>query len=155
MVRGKGDGIIRTFENSRKCFITHANSMFRRKDMGETRYDPALDRGEDLDFMSRCFSGKKYLVTDEILYYYSEFDSFSLQKLPRIYKEEIRLALKEKKQDVNYPAMILKYILSLTIYPLMGSERVLQLRGKAASTEEEKSFKETYAQIMSLCHAEK
>ena len=78
MVRGKGDSVIKKMPLSGRCPVTHANSIFRAEDVEPgTHYDCSLERGEDLDFLSKAFAGKNYMITDDILYYYSEFDSFS------------------------------------------------------------------------------
>lgn len=136
MVRGKGDSVIKKMPLSGACPVTHANSIFRAEDVKSgIHYDYSLERGEDLDFLSRAFAGKNYMVTDDVLYYYSEFDSFSLSRLPRIYKHEVLITLKNRENKSFFKG-IARYLASIFIFPLLGAERVLKLRGEKPTQEE-------------------
>lgn len=147
MVRGKGDSVIKKMPLSGRCPVTHANSIFRAEDVEPgTHYDCSLERGEDLDFLSKAFAGKNYMITDDILYYYSEFDSFSLSRLPRIYRREVLIACKNKKYKSFFKGGV-RYLASIFIFPLLGAERVLKLRGKAPSSEESAAFVDTLNKI--------
>ena len=147
MVRGKGDSVIKKMPLSGRCPVTHANSIFRAEDVEfGTHYDCSLERGEDLDFLSRAFAGKNYMITDDVLYYYSEFDSFSLTWLPRAYRQEVLIALRNRKYKSFFKRSVC-YLASIFIFPLLGAERVLRLRGKAPSSEESAAFVDTLNKI--------
>ena len=147
MVRGKGDSVIKKMPLSGRCPVTHANSILRAEDVEPgTHYDRSLERGEDLDFLSRAFAGKNYMITDDVLYYYSEFDSFSLTWLPRAYRQEVLIALRNRKYKSFFKRSVC-YLASIFIFPLLGAERVLKLRGKASSSEESAAFVDTLNKI--------
>ena len=122
MVRGKGDSVIKKMPLSGRCPVTHANSIFRAEDVEPgTHYDCSLERGED-------------------------FDSFSLSRLPRIYRREVLIACKNKKYKSVFKSGV-RYLASIFIFPLLGAERVLKLRGKAPSSEESAAFVDTLNKI--------
>lgn len=137
-VRGKGDNSIQLFSID-NCAIMCAASIIRREATEGINYNIALNSGEDIDFLSRCLKGKKYSVLDEVLYYYSEFDSMSLKKMQKSSKDNF---LREKN---------IKNLLRLIYYycfaPLIGMNAVVSMRGKEATIEEKMRYEKLIGEL--------
>lgn len=138
-VRGKGDNVIRQF--SIGTFpIMCAASMIRREVTIGIAYNTDLNTGEDVDFFSRCLKGKKYSALDEVLYYYSEFDSMSLQKMQKSSKSKFF----QRKSLNNLCRCIYYYIVA----PIIGMNIIVYSRGVKVTIMEAKKYEEL---TKSLC----
>ena len=73
------------FDVLHRTFIPHAPSMIRRADIGRTGYDSRLKLAQDQDFLRRVLVGKRYVVSREIGYCYTEIQSVNLSKIIRGY----------------------------------------------------------------------
>ena len=65
----------------KKLICPHAPSMIRSSVIQETKYDSSYVLAQDVDFLRRVLLGRKYIVTTEVLYSYSEINSVSLSKI--------------------------------------------------------------------------
>lgn len=132
-IRCKGDNKINFFSINQRFPVAHACSMLRRDWALKFRYNPNLALGQDIDFLRRYLDGKKYISLDKVLYYYSEFDSVSKNKIIRAYKLYMKkfFLAGEYMNAVEY---FLKYMYSLLVFPFLKIETILEKRGEAPTS---------------------
>lgn len=137
-VRGKGDNSIQLFSID-NCSIMCAASMIRRDATEGINYNITLNSGEDIDFFSRCLKGRKYSALDEVLYYYSEFDSMSLRKMQKSSKDNF---LREKNIK-NLFRLIFYYFVA----PLIGMNAVISMRGEKTTIKERRKYEQLMREL--------
>lgn len=145
MVRGTMTFKIKSF-NGENC-PAHASSMLLGEIARKLQYNPLLKLGQDHDFLDRYLVGRKFAVMPEILYYYSEFDSVTKNKIRRTYL----LTAKKFFYEENYLSSIklwLKYIYSICFFPFKTIESILLKRGRPLSEEQEKCFQQECRSIV-------
>lgn len=139
-VRGVGNGIPRLFVKSKdKLCVACASVMIRRKTVADHAYNLNIDYGEDIDFFSRCMDGHKYANLADIHYYYSEFDSMSIVKLKRAYKE---IYSREKTLKT-----LLKYFYYLFIAPILGIDFIIKHRGNISTEQQNRVFETLFEKL--------
>ncbi|OCH66538.1 hypothetical protein A6E00_12395 [Vibrio diabolicus] len=74
--------------------IPHGPCMFRSEIANDYTYDVNFKLAQDVDFLRHISNGKKYLVTKDIHYVYSEIDSVKLSKVIKGYIYNARSYLK-------------------------------------------------------------
>lgn len=132
-IRGVGDGIPKLFVKSKDSLqIICASAMIRRSVIAYHRYDLSIDYGEDIDFFSRCMDGRKYTNLSDVLYYYSEFDSMSIVKLKRAYKE-----IYNRERNLK---VWLKYFYYSFVAPILGIDFIIKHRGSVPMERENQIF---------------
>jgi glycosyltransferase involved in cell wall biosynthesis len=144
-VRGKGDGKIKKFSKNSLSPVTHAPSMLRLSLAKKFSYNLSLKLAQDVDFLSRYLEGKSYMVIEDVLYYYSEFDSVNVNKILMSYYYCVIKSLKTFRADpkfaVKYLAInISKLIFGGLTYPLKGIKNILKARGVEPTLAEQKEF---------------
>lgn len=140
-VRGKGNNSIQSFSID-NCSIMCAASMIRREATEGINYNITLNSGEDIDFFSRCLKGRKYSALDEVLYYYSEFDSMSLRKMQKSSKDNF---LREKNIK-NLFRLIFYYFVA----PLIGMNAVISMRGEKTTIKERRKYEQLMRELVSV-----
>lgn len=109
---------------------SHAASMMRTKRAKKFHYNPLLNYAEDSDFLEHYLDGQKYIVTSEVLYYYSEIDSVTKKKLIAYYKNGIRHGI---SQGISGWKLILmnglKFIAGSVVFPFIDIKKILLKRG--------------------------
>ena len=139
-VRCLGNGQPYHFNKSiDRLFIACAASMIRRNIIASHKYDRSIDYGEDVDFISRCVNGRKYAVLNEVLYYYSEFDSMSIVKLKKAYKE---IYNREKNMKTYF-----KYLCYAYIAPILGIDFFIKRRGKIPTDNQNQTFDNLFKRL--------
>ena len=142
IIRTRGKGVNKKIFHkvNNKPNVVHAVSMLRMEVAKYYRYNLTLQLGQDMDYLTRCLKGKYYVVLDQILYYYSEFDSVSIKKIKKTYLYHIKKDLKSRKYS-NVIIFFMKYLISSIIYPILGQEYILKKRGHELSYQELSEFK--------------
>lgn len=115
----------------------HGPSMYRHSLVGNNRYNLNLKLGQDLDFLKRILTGKKYFIIPSVHYFYSELDSVTISKIIETYNyklaeskgKKIRIYLNVKKEMVKFFSL------------LLGIDFFLKLRGRKANKKEIKYLK--------------
>jgi glycosyltransferase involved in cell wall biosynthesis len=133
-VRGKGSGKIKIYDKTIKG-ITHASSLLRMKRAKDFKYNMNLQLGQDTDFINRYMEDQKYIVLPNILYYYSEFDSVTLNKIQKTYKLNLLNSYRENELK-SLLKNTFKYLVSLLVYPFLKIEFILKKRGEKLTDEE-------------------
>ena len=77
----------------------HASSMLITQRAKLFKYNSSLKSGEDADFLERYLKDGTYYLDPNILYYYSEFDSVTKQKILKSY----RIRLSDNIKKTKYP----------------------------------------------------
>lgn len=116
------------------------------------QYDLTLEYAEDTDFFSRYLKDKEYLVLNKVLYYYSEFESVTKQKILETYKYKF---LRTQKKIRFYPIkvsidlikILLKWFLIYIVLIIKGHEFLLKKRGSPATPEDIEVFNVNYIKI--------
>ncbi len=125
-IRGCGDNNIH--QATHRTTVPHASSMLRMKRAKQYSYNKNLKYGQDQDFLQRYMIGESYFEMDEVLYYYSEFDSVNRKKIINTHW----ICFKNAVQTNQFGTAVVegvKYVICSLIYPLLSDERVLLRRG--------------------------
>lgn len=138
-VRGIGNEKIIPYSKGYDMPIACPTVMIRRKAIADHRYNITMDYGEDIDFFFRCMNGRKYAILNEVLYYYSEFDSMSIAKLKKAYKE---IYSREKTFKVY-----LKYLYYSYLAPLFGIDFIIKHRGAISTDEQNRTYEELFKRL--------
>lgn len=120
----------------------HGASMIRMDSAKNNHYNPRLKLGQDSDFLERLLYQKHFYVINKCLYYYSELDSVSKQKIIKAYKYRIIRYLQKKNVKLVIIS-ILKYIFACLSFPFISIKTILAKRGKFIDSKEKDVFEKT------------
>ncbi|HTO14550.1 MAG TPA: glycosyltransferase family 2 protein [Edaphocola sp.] len=153
IIRVRGNKIIecRMYNIGDRVEYVHAPSMLILKDAKNTGYNKSFKYSQDMEFLDRYLNGKYYSSMNEIVYYYSEFDSVSKAKVIKTYfyvlrkirNSEMSLRLKIKE----YIQILGKIIIYSILYPFVSVEFFLKKRGVEAIPEMKAEFKNVIKKI--------
>lgn len=137
-VRGASSDEIVDFDGN--STPAHAPSLMRSEIAKKCKYNHSLKLGEDVDFLEKylCISGKYYRM-HEVLYYYSELNSVSKDKIRKNYW----LYIWKYREQKNYKKMFVyasKYFYSIIVFPFVSIDSILVKRGRNATDEEHMQF---------------
>lgn len=145
-IRGKGDGLIHQYSIKKSLPVTHAPSMLRRSHAIEFKYNPDLTLGEDVDYLRRYLNNGKYMILPEVLYYYSEFDSVTKDKIRKAYKlYYIKFII--DREYLNASIFFIKYLISFFLFPVIGINFLLKRRGIKPTKQELADFENYVSRI--------
>lgn len=131
-------------------FPPHAASMLRMERAKSFHYNMLLNYAEDVDFLSRYLEGQKFLMTEDVLYYYSEIDSVTKKKLIAYYKNGIRHGLSKIIPGVSLLVKnSLKLLLGSIVYPFVNIEYILKKRGVPLSEAESQDYISNVVKLIS------
>lgn len=144
-IRAKGGFLKRSYSINEKLTPARAPSLIRLQYAQKIKYDIKQKLNQDTDFLSRYLHGRKYMVTEEVLYYYSEFVSVTGRKILRTYWFASRNAFNTLKTS---PLMSLKAVLNYTfkfavtaiLLPFVGVNYFLERRGSTPLPKELEEF---------------
>lgn len=120
---------------------SRAGSMVFLSEAKKVGYDLGLKYAQDTDFFERYLHERKYNVINEILYYYSEFESVTGRKIIQTYNYKRKRIIKKIKL---YPFKVtldlfiwfFKYI-AVIIYVFVGLEKkLIEKRGSKPIAED-------------------
>lgn len=118
-----------------------ASIMIRASIAKLVSYNLKLDVGEDYDYFSRCLEGKKYANMPKPYYYYligtytkGKIVSYNLKNL-QTFKEMYKNGAKVKGV-IGYVKGIFKLLSYLVLLPILGVDRLMNLRGNGATIDE-------------------
>lgn len=137
--RRRGTDKVKIIEYSGENAPIHASSMLITERAQKFRYNYNLNFGEDADFLRRYLKGGSYYLDPNILYYYSEFDSVTKQKILSSYKN--RMFYTASKGNLYAATQIcIKYLIQYFRFKFISTDEALSSRGKQLSNEEEIDF---------------
>lgn len=151
-VRGMNMEDIKSYVYVGYLDVPHAACMIRTEIAKTVRYDSDLKYGQDTDYFMKYLLGRKYFCLEEILYYYSEYDSVSLSKINLSYLFVIWRNLKWLRK---YPLVscfevvktIGKLLLVNFTWLIKGSNFVLSKRGRNPNGSEFKAFQDLLSKL--------
>lgn len=118
----------------------HAPSLYRANIAKQCFYNPFLRLGEDQDFLEKYLSyNPNFFVFPKVLYYYSELDSVTKQKIIKNYSLYILKYFKERNFKRTF-TFVLKYIYGNIVFPFVPIERLLHKRGRPLTESEKDDF---------------
>lgn len=136
----RGDNSTGVIEFNGDNHPIHASSLYRAKIAKKCTYNPLLRLGEDQDFLEKYLSyNTKYYILDEVLYYYSELDSVTKDKIIKNYYLYIVKYYRQRnyRKSLIY---LMKYIYSKIVFPFVSIETILYKRGRKATVKERNEF---------------
>lgn len=145
-VRANYESGIQTYKIGQLYRPARAAAMVYLQSSKECGYNLNLKYAQDTDFFMRYLNGQKYLNSNNIHYYYSEYDSVSKKKIIVtnfygiiLYKQFLKSApvFAVKRISIN----LLKITLKLLVYPFVNADFYLKRRGIDPNIEMIKEFK--------------
>jgi glycosyltransferase involved in cell wall biosynthesis len=132
--------------------IAHAASMLRRSAIGDIRHDPALKLSQDVDFLLRVLTGRRYFLMPDLLYAYSELESVTGLKILRGHHFTRVI---QRKYFRQYPAQVSLNVLTsyaktgaLAGLTLLGLDRrVVKARSLRPTPEQQRLFERAVAEV--------
>jgi len=125
--------------------IPHGPSMIRMDVAKHHKYDVTMKYSQDIDFLSKCIFGKKYLVSNKIWYVYSEYYSVTKPKILLSYfygiKYISRFITKQPLIVIRHIFVFLLKVVYLTITSFfISTEKILNKRSVTPTAEVIKEF---------------
>src|SRR5690606_18875097 len=119
----------------------------RLKECKKVNFQSNLKYAEDTDFLEKYLPNRKYIIQDEILYYYSEFESVSKYKILKTNIYGIILFSKSfnetpLKTTKNIIKNLLKISVKIILYPFVDANFYLNKRGENVTDQQKNEFKE-------------
>ena len=147
-MRGFERGVFRVFRGRGDRFpeVAFPPIMIRREAVEGVRFDPALERSEDLDFLMRVLAGRKYGVMGEALYAYQEvFGEESMQEALVGFRNQRRIFRRRLGQaPLVAGRQYVKSVIKTGIYEAArvvgGGELLWKRRNRVASSWERERF---------------
>lgn len=132
--RGVGTNIVEFYDDKKGPTMALRTSLLRLDLCKKIIFNLSLKHAQDTDFLQKYLPNKKYIIQDEILYYYSEFDSVNKIK---ILKTEYYVLLQYKSSFsekplysiVNMVKIMIRILLKLVLYPFVTADFYLKRRG--------------------------
>ena len=132
--RGVGKGLIQEYNVDKKVSMALRTSLLRLKECKKVSFKSDLMLAEDTDFLEKFLPNRKYIIQDEILYYYSEFDSVDKNK---ILTTEFYSLMQYKSLLFRQPVYSLKnmskngikLLVKALLYPFVDADFYLKRRG--------------------------
>lgn len=144
-VRGVNREYIKFQLGDRYNFI-HNSSMLLLSEAKKHKFNLVMKRGQDMDFLRRYLDKKTYTTSDLPLYYISEFDSITKEKILYTYYLDLRNSFSINIsffRKIKYSLIIfLKLVYFLILYPFVSINYFLNKRGREANQIEKSEFKE-------------
>ena len=144
-VRGKRNNLKKKFENGDERKAALRTSIIKLKRAKQLIFNKKLKHAQDTDFIARYLRKGNYIITDEVLYYYSEFISVTGLKILRTYWYDfLRNSFTVKESIYTYLQIsikiILKFLVTLILLPITGTNFFLKRRGHNPSHFEKIEF---------------
>lgn len=151
--RGLGDNIIEAYIETNNLNLALRTSLLRLDLCKKIKFNLALMHAQDTDFLKKYLPNRKYLIQDEILYYYSEFESVDKFKILKTNFYGIILhASSFKKAPIRVTKSIIKNLgkisIKLMIYPFVDADFYLKKRGDNITKKQQNDFKEVLNAIL-------
>ena len=137
--RRRGAEVVKIVNYSGEKPPVHASSMLITQRAKLFKYNGFLKSGEDADFLERYLKDGTYYLDPNILYYYSEFDSVTKQKILNSY----RIRLSDNVKKANFRGVIefsIKYLVQSIRFRFLSIEQILSHRGKKLTEQENDDY---------------
>jgi hypothetical protein len=129
--------------------------MIRTELAKQTGFDPAFRRSQDSDFLIRALLGKRYALSDAVLYAYSQGSAASLDRTIDGYRYRMRA---HRRHLRNYPVRVARTLaetmLKIATYKAAGmvglDRRLIERRWSPATSELAGAFDDALATVSSF-----
>lgn len=143
--RGVGRNEIEDYHKESKLNLALRTSLLRLNLCKKIAFNLNLKHAQDTDFLEKYLPNRKFMVMDEILYYYSEFDSVDKFK---ILKTDYYSLLQYISLVTKQPFYAIKNIIKVSIrifsksilYPFVDADFYLNKRGLKPKSNDVKEF---------------
>ena len=147
LTRKRGVSVKEVKAFSGRDYPNFAASILRADRAKLFHFNLAMQLGEDRDFLEQYLDGQKYMQIPDVLYYYSEFDSVSKNKIRKSYILEIRKSIKLGRVRPLLVSLM-KLVYSWIVFPFVSTDSIIRRRGSDLSLEEQNQFEKDYRQIL-------
>lgn len=145
-VRGLGLVKQQIYKKGTTPIMAMRTSMILTKIAKSIRFDYRLQHAQDTDFLTKYLNvGQSYIVQDEVLYYYSEYESVTSIKILKTYYFHLIQLLSNQRGFtlvISFFLKLIKFIILCLIIPFTGVEYILNKRGRKVNKREEEIYKE-------------
>lgn len=153
-VRGVRKIPIQRYQYRKELNAPRAASLIRSDSLGRLRFNERLGMAQDSDFFMRYCHGKTYGLLNDILYYYSEFDSVSKNKILKSHGFNVlRFSLSLRDFPLASAIQLGKSIIKLGVFglrmPFMSIVQILQDRGQTPTSDQILEYDKVRKQYMS------
>ncbi len=152
--RGVGKNKVQKHLLGDKPDMALRTSVIRLDQSKHIKFNLKLKFAQDTDFLQKYLPNKSYMVMDEILYYYSEFESVTKSKILKTkYYGMLYRASLFKHKPLLASFRIMKNIAEMgaliIVYPFIRIEKILEGRGNKPDEMQLKEFEK----LKKLLHA--
>lgn len=155
-VRASNDNIDCELKGLSQINIPHAPSMIRRSSIGSINYNTKLKFAQDQDFLRKVVFGKRYYISPEVGYCYSEIDSVGITKIIKSYyysSKGLMSAISSFGPQAFFLSILelckIPYVLMLCV--VKGERYIIDSRSSSPSDEETIRYNKSYNRIKYYC----
>ena len=129
--------------------------MVRMRDAKEAGFNPAFRRSQDSDFLIRAMLGKRYAVSDEPVYAYSQAEAATLEKTLEGYRYRLRCYRQyADSHPLQSRAEVAKTYARMGVYRVAGwlgaERRLIERRWEPVTAAARGAYLEASATVASL-----
>lgn len=121
-------------------------SMIRLSEAKKVHYNSKLNAAEDVDYFSHYLRGRKFFIINEILFYYSEYDSISYSKII-MYNCHVVKSISYIRRELPIYVFIkrllsalMKLVIITLIFPFLNKNSFIKRRGQQCNASQLDEF---------------
>lgn len=121
-------------------------SMIRLSEAKKVHYNSKLNAAEDVDYFSHYLHGRKFFIINEILFYYSEYDSISYSKII-MYNCHVVKSISYIRRELPIYVFIkrllcalMKLVIIILIFPFLNKNSFIKRRGQQCNASQLDEF---------------
>ncbi len=143
------------FTGPRPPPVSFPPCMVRMRDAKEAGFNPAFRRSQDSDFLIRAMLGKRYAVSDEPVYAYSQAEAATLEKTLEGYRYRLRCYRQyADSHPLQSRAEVAKTYARMGVYRVAGwlgaERRLIERRWEPVTAAARGAYLEASATVASL-----
>lgn len=145
-VRGfKYSGVYKYVFGDEMKFIP-VTSMIRLTEAKMINYNSKLNASEDVDYFSHYLHSRKYFIINEILFYYSEYDSISYSKITMYNYHVVKSVYYIRRELPIYAYVkrlslaLIKLIIITLLFPVVSKDFFIKRRGQQCAESQREEF---------------
>lgn len=129
-------------------------SMIRLSEAKKVNYNSKLNAAEDVDYFSHYLHGRKFFIINEILFYYSEYDSISYSKIIMYNYHVVKSICYIRRELPIYVfikrllSALMKLFIVTLIFPFVNKNSFIKRRGQQCNASQLDEFIEVINRVM-------
>lgn len=129
-------------------------SMIRLSEAKKVHYNSKLNAAEDVDYFSHYLHGRKFFIINEILFYYSEYDSISYSKIIMYNYHVVKSICYIRRELPIYVfikrllSALMKLFIVTLIFPFVNKNSFIKRRGQQCNASQLDEFIEVINRVM-------